>query len=101
MNSSYSNNLDNGIGLDHSKCGYNLIFKYKIKLNSYGVNSDMITWMENKCTGKYGWHFIPHGRQMPFPFGDDEEWYKDQTAVVSFANKKDAVMFALLWQDQS
>jgi hypothetical protein len=36
---------------------------------------------------------------MPFPFG--EEWYKDQTAFVSFANKTDAIMFSLMWVDQS
>ena len=101
MNTSYSSSLDNGIGINHSDCGYNAVFKYKIELNDYAVNADMIQWMEENCSDKYGWHFVPHDRQMPFPFGDAEDWYKDQTAFVSFANKTDAIMFSLLWVDKS
>ena len=101
MNTSYSSSLDNGIGINHAECGYNAVFKYKIELNDYAVNAEMIKWMEENCSDKYGWHFVPHGRQMPFPFGDDDDWYKDQTAFVSFENKTDAIMFSLLWVDKS
>ena len=101
MNTSYSSSLDNGIGIDRNECGYNAIFKYKVELNDYGVNGEMIKWMEENCNDKYGWHFIPHDKQMPFPFGDEADWYKDQTAFVSFENKTDAIMFSLMWVDQS
>ena len=92
VSTDYTNSLDQGMGIDYDQCGYNAKFRYNIDLSSYGVNPAMIEWMAEHCTGKYGWHFIPHNFNNPRHI-----WYENQKAFCSFSHKKDAVLFSLIW----
>ena len=72
-------------------CGYNHIFAYKIKLNSYSVPGTYITWANDNCTFKWGWHFVPHENMN----WQADDWYHNQTAYMSFEDVDDALQAAL------
>jgi hypothetical protein len=41
--------------------------------------------MDSICVGKWGWYFIPH-KNMRW---EREDWYKDQTLILTFEDKHD------------
>ncbi len=92
--------LDNGIGILSNEeyvpegCGYRFEYKYQIKLNTWGVGTDRVSWMKDNCKGKFGWHFIPKPDT-----NHQYDFYENQIAVVTFARKLDATLFMLVYGD--
>ena len=43
--------------------------------------------MVELCEKRFGWHFIPH-RNMQY---EKEDWYRDQTLVISFESETDLI----------
>lgn len=72
-------------------CGYNKRFFYLWPLKVHGVNATMVTWCTNNCKGKFGWHFIPNSH-MNY---DSDDWFKNQTAFLSFEYKEDLLQAKL------
>ena len=80
-------------GLIPKTCGYNKTFKYKVPLNSHGVNGSMVDWCTENCKHKWGWHFEPTDEKLQ-GYEEGTHWNEDR-AVVSFSNKKEAFLFKL------
>ena len=80
-------------GLIPKKCGYNKTFRYKVPLNSHGVDGGMIDWCTDNCKHSWGWHFEPTDQKLD-GYEEDTHWNEDR-AVVSFSNKKEAFPFKL------
>ena len=67
--------------------GYNKIYKYQWHTHVYAIPLTAIELMQNICEKKFGWHFIPH-RNMQY---EKEDWFKDQTLVISFESQTDLI----------
>lgn len=68
-------------------CGYNKIFKYQWTTSTYALPMSTSHKLDKMCVGKWGWHFIPH-KNMNY---SRENWYEDQTLVLTFQNKWDFI----------
>lgn len=68
-------------------CGYNFIHPHVFCLNSNSVPGTLVELMAKECKHKFGWHFVAHSNMNYY----SEEWYKDQTAYVSFECNIDLV----------
>ena len=73
--------------------GYNCIFKYNWKV--LGTCALPSTWIHeiNTIVGdrKWGWYFIPH-KNMDWR---KDNWYEDQTLVLSFSEESDMIQSIL------
>jgi len=67
--------------------GYNKIFKYQWTTPVYGLPMDIHNALDKICKGRWGWHFIPH-ENINY---SRENWYEDQTLVITFENKWDLI----------
>ena len=76
-------------------CGYNKIFFWQWPLNTHGVNGSIITWCTKNCVGKFGWHFKPNS-YMNY---DEDDWFKNQEAFISFDLKQDLLQAKLTISD--
>lgn len=72
-------------------CGYNQVFQHKIQLQGHAVPGTYISWCNDNCVFKWGWHFKPHNN-MNY---QSETWYENQTAYLSFEDVDDALQAAL------
>jgi predicted molibdopterin-dependent oxidoreductase YjgC len=72
-------------------CGYNKIFKHQWKTNTNAIPLSSVNHIRDLIKGKFGWHFIPH-KNMDY---SREDWYKDQTLVITFENKLDLILSKL------
>lgn len=73
-------------------CGYNKIYQYQWKTTQHGLPMNSTHEISKHAEGKWGWHFLPH-KTMDY---SREDWYKDQTLVLSFENKMDLIICKLL-----
>ncbi len=71
----------------HDEGGYNKIYKHQWHTHVYALPLTAKDLMENICEKKWGWHFIPH-KNMQW---EKEDWFKDQTLVLSFESKTDLI----------
>jgi len=67
--------------------GYNKIYQYQWHTHVNALPMTAKTLMESVCDKRFGWHFIPH-KTMNW---QSEDWYKDQTLVLSFESKIDLI----------
>lgn len=72
-------------------CGYNQKFFWHWALNTHGVSGSIITWCNKNCVGKFGWHFMPNS----FMNYDEDDWFKNQEAFLSFEYKEDLLQAKL------
>lgn len=73
-------------------CGYNKIFKYQWKTHVNALPMTAIGEIHDVSKGKWGWHFIPH-KNMNY---GKEDWYKDQTLVLTFEKPLDLILSKLI-----
>lgn len=73
--------------------GYNCIFKYNWRvLGTCALPSTWINEINNIVAGrKWGWYFIPH-KNMNY---QDDNWYENQTLVLSFSEEIDMIQSIL------
>jgi hypothetical protein len=73
--------------------GYNCIFRHKWRvLGKYALGSTWIPEIHKIVEDRgWGWHFIPH-KNMDYR---KDNWYEDQTLVLSFENKDDMIQAIL------
>lgn len=68
--------------------GYNHIFKYQWNCApKYGLSGVAVEELKKICRKKFGWHFLPH-KNMNY---SNEDWYKDQTLILTFESKWDLI----------
>lgn len=72
-------------------CGYNKIFKYQWATSTYALPMTVSDKIQSFVRGRWGWHFIPH-ENMDY---NRENWYENQTLILSFENKWDLVQARL------
>ena len=68
-------------------CGYNKIFEHQWRTHVYALPLSAINVIKKIALDKWGWHFIPH-KNMQW---EKDDWFKDQTLVISFADKDDLI----------
>ena len=68
-------------------CGYNKIFEHQWRTHVYALPLSAINVIKKIALDKWGWHFIPH-KNMQW---EKEDWFKDQTLVLSFESKTDLI----------
>lgn len=68
-------------------CGYNKIFEHQWRTHVYALPLSAIVVIKKIALDKWGWHFIPH-KNMQW---EKEDWFKDQTLVISFSDKDDLI----------
>ena len=68
-------------------CGYNKIFEHQWRTHVYALPLSAINLIKKIALDKWGWHFIPH-KNMQW---EKEDWFKDQTLVLSFESKTDLI----------
>ena len=73
-------------------CGYNKIYKYSWKTPTYGLPMHVSNKIASMVTGRWGWHFVPH-ENMDY---NSDDWYENQTLVITFERKWDLVMCRLM-----
>lgn len=73
-------------------CGYNKIYKYSWNTPTYGLPMHTSKKIANMVTGRWGWHFVPH-ENMDY---NSDDWYENQTLVITFERKWDLVMCRLM-----
>ena len=73
-------------------CGYNKIYKYSWNTPTYGLPMHTSKKIANMVTGRWGWHFVPH-ENMDY---NSDDWYENQTLVITFEKKWDLVMCRLM-----
>ena len=73
-------------------CGYNKIFKHQWKTSQHGLPLNCTHIIDSYAEGKWGWHFIPH-KSMKW---EKEDWYKDQTLVITFEKQMDLILCKLV-----
>ena len=79
---------------DHSLpdgCGYNKIFKHEWITHTNALPLSAVHTITDCIKGKWGWHFVPH-KNMNY---EQDDWYKDQTLVITFENKLDLIISKL------
>tara|TARA_Y100000389_G_C17069342_1_gene321209 strand:+ start:232 stop:507 length:276 start_codon:yes stop_codon:yes gene_type:complete len=68
--------------------GYNKIFRHQWNCApKHGLSMGAIVELKNLCFKKFGWHFVPH-RNMNYA---EDDWYKNQTLILTFESKWDMV----------
>lgn len=73
--------------------GYNCIFKHNWRvLGKYALSSTWI-WEISSIVGnrRWGWYFVPH-KNMNY---QRDNWYEDQTLVLSFEEESDMIQAVL------
>ena len=68
-------------------CGYNKIFEHQWRTHVYALPLSAINVIKKIALDKWGWHFIPH-KNMQW---EKDDWFKDQTLVLSFSDKDDLI----------
>ena len=71
--------------------GYNKIYRNQWTTHVNALPMSAIEVMDSLCKKKYGWHFIPP-RNMNYA---EDDWYKNQTLVLSFESKIDLLVSKL------
>lgn len=73
--------------------GYNCIFKHIWRvLGKYALKSSWIWTISKIVDGRdWGWYFIPN-KNMDYR---KDNWYEDQTLILSFENKDDMIQVML------
>ena len=64
---------------------YNVHLEYNWRTHVNALPMSAKEYMDSICVGKWGWYFIPHKNMV----WHDEEWYKDQTLIITFEDKHD------------
>jgi len=82
--------LDNTYDLNDD-CGYNKIYKYSWTTRQYGLPLHASQKIAKLVKGRWGWHFIPH-ENMDY---NSDDWFENQTLILTFENKWDLVMSRL------
>ena len=72
-------------------CGYNKIFKHQWTTNTNAIPLTAVNHIRDLINGKFGWHFVPH-KNMDY---SREDWFKDQTLVITFESKLDLILSKL------
>jgi predicted molibdopterin-dependent oxidoreductase YjgC len=72
-------------------CGYNKIFKYQWTTNTHAIPLSSVNHIRDLIKGRFGWHFVPH-KNMDY---STENWYENQTLVITFENKLDLILSKL------
>tara|TARA_B110000444_G_C18517372_1_gene445043 strand:+ start:392 stop:658 length:267 start_codon:yes stop_codon:yes gene_type:complete len=72
-------------------CGYNKIFKHQWVTHTNALPLTAVTTIRDSISGRFGWHFVPH-KNMNYA---QDDWYKDQTLVLTFENKLDLIISKL------
>lgn len=73
-------------------CGYNKIYQYQWRTTQYAIPMTSTSKISNLVEGRWGWHFLPH-KNMDY---SRENWFEDQTLVISFEKKMDLILCKLL-----
>ena len=73
-------------------CGYNKIYQYQWRTTQYAMPMTSTNNISNLVEGRWGWHFLPH-KNMDY---SRENWFEDQTLVISFEKKMDLILCKLL-----
>ena len=74
-------------------CGYNFIFKHQWKTHTNSLPITAVTEILKIVDGRqFGWHFIPHDNMNYH----NDDWYKDQTLVLSFSSRIDLIITKLI-----
>ena len=73
-------------------CGYNKIYQHQWRTTQYALPMSSTYAISNLVNGKWGWHFLPH-KNMDY---SRENWFEDQTLVISFEDKMDLILCKLL-----
>lgn len=68
-------------------CGYNKIFEHQWHTHVHALPLTQVGIIHSIATSRWGWHFIPH-KNMNY---ENDDWYKDQTLVLSFFDKDDLI----------
>lgn len=66
---------------------YNVHYKYVWRTPVNALPMSIKNWLDKKCEDKWSWYFEPHDNMN----WHSEDWYKDQTLMLSFNNKYDLV----------
>lgn len=73
-------------------CGYNCIYKHQWKTITNALPMTAINKIHSIVDKRWGWHFIPH-KNMDY---SKEDWYENQTLILTFENKMDLILAKLL-----
>ena len=58
-----------------------------LTISSNTIDKECINVIKKIALDKWGWHFIPH-KNMQW---EKDDWFKDQTLVISFSDKDDLI----------
>jgi len=72
--------------------GYNNIYKYQWTTTTNAIPMSAVTKIQNIVSKRWGWHFIPH-ENMDY---SRDDWFENQTLIVSFESKLDLVLTKLM-----
>lgn len=73
-------------------CGYNKIYQYQWRTTQYALPMTSTNKISNLVEGRWGWHFLPH-KNIDY---SRENWFEDQTLIISFEKKMDLILCKLL-----
>jgi hypothetical protein len=64
---------------------YNIHLEYNWRTHVNALPMRAKEYMDSICNSKWGWYFTPH----PTMQWDREDWYKDQTLIITFEDEHD------------
>lgn len=84
-----SNYSEDGLPDD---CGYNCIYKHQWRTPTNALPMSAVDKIHSIVNKRWGWYFQPH-KNMDY---SRQDWFKDQTLIITFESKMDLVLAKLL-----